>query len=310
MSCLAVARVVRAWPSSRASAVAGRVAGCTTSDDSCTGAKGYITGEGVVTTIDAGRPARACHDSQGDSSAVAVIDTADYAGKVMVLNIWASWCRPCRAEADDLVETAEAVSRRRLRRAQRPRQRVRLPKPSYVTKDVPYPSLVSEDGSVLLEFYGLLNVNSLPSTIVVDSDGKVAALVLGEVTAGTLVGTHRRRAEGSLRPVPTMYVAAIGDWFRDTAFDGSLLLAVPVAFIAGLVSFFSPCVLPLLPGYLSYMTGLVGRRHRRQRQHRRARPDGDRARCCSSSASRSCSSRSAERSVGSAISCSTHQDDR
>ena len=53
-----------------------------------------------------------------------------------------------------------------------------------------------------------------------------------------------------------MYVAAIGDWFRDTAFDGSLLLAVPVAFIAGVVSFFSPCVLPLLPGYLSYMTGL------------------------------------------------------
>jgi cytochrome c-type biogenesis protein len=35
-----------------------------------------------------------------------------------------------------------------------------------------------------------------------------------------------------------------------------LLLAVPVALIAGLVSFFSPCVVPLLPGYLSYMTGL------------------------------------------------------
>jgi len=56
--------------------------------------------------------------------------------------------------------------------------------------------------------------------------------------------------------VPTTYVAALGDWFRDTAFDGSLLLAVPIAFIAGVVSFFSPCVLPLLPGYLSYMTGL------------------------------------------------------
>lgn len=53
-----------------------------------------------------------------------------------------------------------------------------------------------------------------------------------------------------------MYVAEIGDWFRDTAIDGSLLLAVPVAFTAGVVSFFSPCVLPLLPGYMSYMTGL------------------------------------------------------
>lgn len=50
----------------------------------------------------------------------------------------------------------------------------------------------------------------------------------------------------------------MGDWFRDTAFSGSLVLAVPVALIAGLVSFFSPCVIPLLPGYLSYATGLSG----------------------------------------------------
>lgn len=50
----------------------------------------------------------------------------------------------------------------------------------------------------------------------------------------------------------------LGDWFRDTALDGSLVLAVPVASIAGLVSFFSPCVVPLLPGYLSYATGLSG----------------------------------------------------
>jgi cytochrome c-type biogenesis protein len=50
----------------------------------------------------------------------------------------------------------------------------------------------------------------------------------------------------------------LGSWFRDTALDGSLLLAVPVALVAGLVSFFSPCVVPLLPGYLSYTTGLSG----------------------------------------------------
>ena len=40
--------------------------------------------------------------------------------------------------------------------------------------------------------------------------------------------------------------------------NGSLLLAVPVALVAGLVSFLSPCVLPLVPGYLSYVTGLSG----------------------------------------------------
>jgi len=45
------------------------------------------------------------------------------------------------------------------------------------------------------------------------------------------------------------------DWVRE-AVGGSVLLALPVALLAGLVSFFSPCVLPLLPGYLSYATGL------------------------------------------------------
>jgi cytochrome c-type biogenesis protein len=50
----------------------------------------------------------------------------------------------------------------------------------------------------------------------------------------------------------------MGDWFQQTALSGSLVLALPVALVAGLVSFFSPCVIPLLPGYLSYATGLSG----------------------------------------------------
>lgn len=50
----------------------------------------------------------------------------------------------------------------------------------------------------------------------------------------------------------------MGDWFHETASSGSLVLAIPVALVAGLVSFFSPCVIPLLPGYLSYATGLSG----------------------------------------------------
>ena len=48
------------------------------------------------------------------------------------------------------------------------------------------------------------------------------------------------------------------DWIHSTTNGGSLVLAVPLAIVAGLVSFFSPCVLPLLPGYLSYATGLSG----------------------------------------------------
>ncbi len=50
----------------------------------------------------------------------------------------------------------------------------------------------------------------------------------------------------------------MGDWFQEQAAVGPLALALPVAAIAGLVSFFSPCVIPLLPGYLSYATGISG----------------------------------------------------
>ncbi len=50
----------------------------------------------------------------------------------------------------------------------------------------------------------------------------------------------------------------MSEWFQDTALSGSLILALPVALLAGLISFFSPCVIPLLPGYLSYASGLSG----------------------------------------------------
>ncbi|GGH61062.1 cytochrome c biogenesis CcdA family protein [Rothia aerolata] len=46
--------------------------------------------------------------------------------------------------------------------------------------------------------------------------------------------------------------------FGEIVYDGSLWLSIPVAALAGLVSFASPCVLPLVPGYLGYVTGLSG----------------------------------------------------
>ncbi|WP_185992994.1 cytochrome c biogenesis protein CcdA [Streptomyces sp. 130] len=45
---------------------------------------------------------------------------------------------------------------------------------------------------------------------------------------------------------------------NDTVMNGALLVALPIALLGGLVSFFSPCVLPLVPGYLSYVTGVSG----------------------------------------------------
>lgn len=58
----------------------------------------------------------------------------------------------------------------------------------------------------------------------------------------------------------TMALAAqsVGETFRDTATDGPMLIALGVCLLAGLVSFASPCVIPLVPGYLAYLAGVVG----------------------------------------------------
>ncbi|MFJ8358602.1 cytochrome c biogenesis CcdA family protein [Streptomyces sp. NPDC093984] len=55
---------------------------------------------------------------------------------------------------------------------------------------------------------------------------------------------------------PLTTLAAEG--YNGTVLNGALLVALPVALLGGLVSFFSPCVLPLVPGYLSYVTGVTG----------------------------------------------------
>ncbi len=57
--------------------------------------------------------------------------------------------------------------------------------------------------------------------------------------------------------VPAVTATGVGETFATTAFSGSMLLAVPVAALAGLVSFASPCVLPLVPGYVGYVSGMA-----------------------------------------------------
>lgn len=52
------------------------------------------------------------------------------------------------------------------------------------------------------------------------------------------------------------------DFFVNQVFDGNLIVAILVALLAGLISFFSPCVLPLVPGYLSYAAGMTDAKNR------------------------------------------------
>ncbi|WP_442853316.1 cytochrome c biogenesis CcdA family protein [Arthrobacter sp. H14] len=67
---------------------------------------------------------------------------------------------------------------------------------------------------------------------------------------------------------PVMVQAVVDNPFAETVLSGSLLLAIPVAVLAGLVSFASPCVLPLVPGYLGYVSGLTGADLEQQRRGR------------------------------------------
>jgi len=55
-----------------------------------------------------------------------------------------------------------------------------------------------------------------------------------------------------------LFAAEVGETFKDTVTDGPLLVAMGISMLVGAISFFSPCVLPLVPGYLSYVAGLAG----------------------------------------------------
>ena len=68
---------------------------------------------------------------------------------------------------------------------------------------------------------------------------------------------------------------SVADTFVQAVTEGSLLVAIPVAAAAGLVSFLSPCVLPLVPGYLSFVTGLSGEQLAVEQQRSAASSGGD-----------------------------------
>ena len=113
---------------------------------------------------------------------------------------------------------------------------------------IAFPSLYDPRGEVALAFRDY-PANAIPSTIVLDPQGRVAAVYTGAV-ARTTCARCSTGCGGGERPV--------GETFRGLVTDGPLLVAAAVAALVGLISFASPCVLPLVPGYLSYVAGLVG----------------------------------------------------
>ncbi len=226
-------------------------AGCTSLE--ATGAKQYVTGDGTVSQLaPAGRGAPVeltGEDLDGDP-----LDLASYRGSPVVVSVWGAWCVECREEAELVTELATELDGTAAFVGVDVRDPSVEAARAYVrTYAVPFPSFYSPDGTALLAFSGTLTPYTVPAFVVLDAEGRLAASILGQLPSRlTLVELVEDVA------AETPGEPAMGEWFQETAFSGSLVLAVPVALLAGLVSFFSPCVIPLLPGYLSYATGLSG----------------------------------------------------
>lgn len=117
------------------------------------------------------------------------LSLASYRGKVVVLNVWGSWCAPCRAEAPDLRRVAADTRSRGVRFLGIDTRDNDAAARAFVREfDIPYPSLVDDDGSLLLALRDTVPAQAIPSTIVMDRRGRIAARVVGRVTYSTLTG--------------------------------------------------------------------------------------------------------------------------
>jgi len=166
--------------------VVGAAAGCT-SDIGSSGDQGFVSGQGIITVV-----AEAERSAPGEVAGETIdgepLSLSDYAGQVVVVNVWGSWCVPCRTEAPMLAEAArdlesEDVAFLGIDSRDSDQDNAR----AFVrTFDIPYPSIYDQEGRTLLAFRGTLTPGSIPSTVVIDREGRVAASVLGEITRTTL----------------------------------------------------------------------------------------------------------------------------
>ncbi len=165
------------------------LASCSNDEVGSSGDAGFVSGKGVITRL-AVEDRKQPGEVAGETLEGEPVSLADFEGKTVVVNIWGSWCAPCRSEAPDLVAASEeladdgveflGINSRDLDRAAAQAFQRRF--------EVPYPSIYDQKGQTLLAFRGTLSPNAIPSTVVIDDQGRVAASVIGETTRSTLVG--------------------------------------------------------------------------------------------------------------------------
>ncbi|MEW1718452.1 TlpA disulfide reductase family protein [Streptomyces sp. NPDC093109] len=138
----------------------------------------FVTNSGGITTV-ARAERTSVNEIAGETLEGKKLDVADLKGKVVVLNVWGSWCPPCRAEAPHFAKVAKETEAKGVTfvgiNTRDPNKGPALA----FEKDygVEYPSLYDPTGKLILSGFpkGTLNPQAIPSTIVLDRDGKIAA---------------------------------------------------------------------------------------------------------------------------------------
>ena len=118
------------------------------------------------------------------------VDVADYKGHAVVLNVWGSWCAPCQAEARDVQAASQQLAAdgvKFLGINVRESGGTAAAQAFQRTYGITYPSLYDQNSDYLLALRGVVSANAIPSTVVLDPQGRVAARFSGKITTTTLV---------------------------------------------------------------------------------------------------------------------------
>lgn len=149
---------------------------------------GFVGGDGSIVVIEPDARSQA-PDLRGTALDGSPFVLADYRGDVVVMNVWASWCAPCRAEAPELQEVWTEVEGSGVQLVGLNTRDSTVSAQGFVdTMGLTFPSIADPDGRLQLLFADSLPPQAIPSTVIIDRDGRVAARALGKVSASTLRG--------------------------------------------------------------------------------------------------------------------------
>ena len=147
----------------------------------------YVEGSGVVTIVPPDERQPAPSFSGPLLSGSGEFDLAQEKGDVVVLNVWASWCPPCRKEAPALQAVSTDLAAQGVQFVGvNVRDNGTDARAFEQEFGLTYPSVVDTDSALLLAFRDTLPPSAIPSTLVIDREGRLAARVLDEVTETSL----------------------------------------------------------------------------------------------------------------------------